>query len=164
MSRIWPRWLKNISFLFKLKCWRYLIVSIWSKKKKFINSSCISFLPKFILCFFWTQVGLEGSSLGQWWLDMIGKTLGEGSTFQRVGSRQLAGLLIAIWFVVDQPWTYLITSVSIFFSTCYNFSCFCFFVFWSCWSGCTIGLLRSFPPWQSYLAFFKIENSSLHLW
>lgn len=34
---------------------------------------------------------------------MIGKTLGEGSTFQRVGSRQLAGLLIAIWFVVDQP-------------------------------------------------------------
>lgn len=42
-------------------------------------------------------VGLEGSSLGQWWLDMIGKTLGEGSTFQRVGSRQLAGLLIAIW-------------------------------------------------------------------
>ncbi|XP_022149954.1 type II inositol polyphosphate 5-phosphatase 15 isoform X2 [Momordica charantia] len=42
-------------------------------------------------------VGLEGSSLGQWWLDMIGKTLGEGSTFQRVGSRQLAGLLIATW-------------------------------------------------------------------
>ncbi|WCJ38927.1 Type II inositol polyphosphate 5-phosphatase 15 [Euphorbia peplus] len=42
-------------------------------------------------------VGLEGSSLGQWWLDMIGKTLDEGSTFERVGSRQLAGLLIAVW-------------------------------------------------------------------
>lgn len=43
------------------------------------------------------QVGLEGSSIGQWWLDTIGKTLDEGSTFERVGSRQLAGLLIAIW-------------------------------------------------------------------
>ncbi|CAN1121317.1 Type II inositol polyphosphate 5-phosphatase 15 [Linum perenne] len=42
-------------------------------------------------------VGLEGSSVGQWWLDMIGKTLDEGSTFERVGSRQLAGLLISIW-------------------------------------------------------------------
>ncbi|XP_050206712.1 type II inositol polyphosphate 5-phosphatase 15-like isoform X2 [Mercurialis annua] len=42
-------------------------------------------------------VGLEGSSLGQWWLDMIGKILDEGSTFERVGSRQLAGLLIAVW-------------------------------------------------------------------
>ncbi|XAR65838.1 Phosphoinositide 5-phosphatase, partial [Bertholletia excelsa] len=42
-------------------------------------------------------VGLEGSAAGQWWLDMIGKTLDEGSTFQRVGSRQLAGLLIAVW-------------------------------------------------------------------
>ncbi|XP_052192687.1 type II inositol polyphosphate 5-phosphatase 15 isoform X2 [Diospyros lotus] len=42
-------------------------------------------------------VGLEGSSAGQWWLDMIGKTLDEGLTFARVGSRQLAGLLIAVW-------------------------------------------------------------------
>ncbi|KAE7997704.1 hypothetical protein FH972_002311 [Carpinus fangiana] len=42
-------------------------------------------------------VGLEGSSVGQWWLDMIGKTLDEGSTFERVGSRQLAGLLLAVW-------------------------------------------------------------------
>ncbi|KAJ8753067.1 hypothetical protein K2173_011835 [Erythroxylum novogranatense] len=42
-------------------------------------------------------VGLEGSSVGQWWLDMIGRTLDEGSTFDRVGSRQLAGLLIAVW-------------------------------------------------------------------
>ncbi|KAJ1409289.1 WD40/YVTN repeat-like-containing domain superfamily [Sesbania bispinosa] len=42
-------------------------------------------------------VGLEGSSVGQWWLDMIGKTLDEGSTFERIGSRQLAGLVIAVW-------------------------------------------------------------------
>ncbi|KAI3793604.1 hypothetical protein L1987_36224 [Smallanthus sonchifolius] len=43
------------------------------------------------------QVGLEGSSAGQWWLDMIGKTLDEGSSFHRVGSRQLAGMLIGVW-------------------------------------------------------------------
>ncbi|KAK7269050.1 hypothetical protein RIF29_21765 [Crotalaria pallida] len=42
-------------------------------------------------------VGLEGSSAGQWWLDMIDKTLDEGSTFERIGSRQLAGLVIAAW-------------------------------------------------------------------
>ncbi|KAK1356385.1 type I inositol polyphosphate 5-phosphatase 12 [Heracleum sosnowskyi] len=42
-------------------------------------------------------VGLEGSSIGQWWQDAIGKVLGEGSCFERVGSRQLAALLIAIW-------------------------------------------------------------------
>ncbi|KAF7805291.1 type II inositol polyphosphate 5-phosphatase 15-like [Senna tora] len=42
-------------------------------------------------------VGLEGSSVGQWWLDMIDKTLDQGSTFERVGSRQLAGLVIAVW-------------------------------------------------------------------
>ena len=30
---------------------------------------------------------------------MIDKTLDEGSTFERVGSRQLAGLLIAAWLV-----------------------------------------------------------------
>ncbi|XP_042013607.1 type II inositol polyphosphate 5-phosphatase 15-like isoform X1 [Salvia splendens] len=42
-------------------------------------------------------MGLEGSSAGQWWLDMIGKMLDEGSTFSRVGSRQLAGLLISMW-------------------------------------------------------------------
>ncbi|XP_057491389.1 type I inositol polyphosphate 5-phosphatase 12 isoform X2 [Actinidia eriantha] len=42
-------------------------------------------------------VGLEGSAIGQWWQDTIGKTLDEGSTFERVGSRQLAALLIAIW-------------------------------------------------------------------
>uniref|UniRef100_A0A7N0TZ43 Inositol polyphosphate-related phosphatase domain-containing protein n=1 Tax=Kalanchoe fedtschenkoi TaxID=63787 RepID=A0A7N0TZ43_KALFE len=46
-------------------------------------------------------VGLEGSSLGQLWLDMIGKTLDEGSSFKRVGSRQLAGLLIAAWVRSD---------------------------------------------------------------
>ncbi|KAJ8561237.1 hypothetical protein K7X08_027427 [Anisodus acutangulus] len=44
-----------------------------------------------------TVGGLEGTSSGQWWQDAIGKTLDEGSTFERVGSRQLAGLLIAIW-------------------------------------------------------------------
>ncbi|XP_050206188.1 type II inositol polyphosphate 5-phosphatase 15-like [Mercurialis annua] len=42
-------------------------------------------------------VGLEGSSLGQWWLEMTGKILDEGSSFVRVGSRQLAGLLISVW-------------------------------------------------------------------
>ncbi|KNA16255.1 hypothetical protein SOVF_090830 [Spinacia oleracea] len=42
-------------------------------------------------------VGLEGSAVGQWWLDTIGNILDEGSTFVRVGSRQLAGLLIAVW-------------------------------------------------------------------
>ncbi|GAA0145330.1 phosphatase [Lithospermum erythrorhizon] len=41
-------------------------------------------------------VGMEGSSLGQWWQDAIGKALDEG-TFERVGSRQLGPLLIGIW-------------------------------------------------------------------
>ncbi|KAM0065072.1 putative inositol-polyphosphate 5-phosphatase transcription factor WD40-like family [Helianthus debilis subsp. tardiflorus] len=42
-------------------------------------------------------IGVEGSPNGQWWQDAIGIAIGEGSTFERVGSRQLAGLLIAIW-------------------------------------------------------------------
>ncbi|KAL8160473.1 hypothetical protein V2J09_002010 [Rumex salicifolius] len=42
-------------------------------------------------------VGLEGSAIGQWWQDTIGRILEEGPTFERVGSRQLAGLLITIW-------------------------------------------------------------------
>ncbi|KAL5697298.1 phosphoinositide 5-phosphatase [Ranunculus cassubicifolius] len=42
-------------------------------------------------------VGIEGTSIGQWWLETIGKHLDEGSTFERIGSRQLAGLLIALW-------------------------------------------------------------------
>nr|CAB3453856.1 unnamed protein product [Digitaria exilis] len=42
-------------------------------------------------------VGLEGSANGQWWIDNIGKALDEGTSFQRVGSRQLAALLIAAW-------------------------------------------------------------------
>ncbi|KAM7272817.1 hypothetical protein ACFE04_027481 [Oxalis oulophora] len=46
-------------------------------------------------------VGLEGSSVGNWWLEMIDKTLGEGLTFERIGSRQLAGLLIAVWVRQD---------------------------------------------------------------
>ncbi|KAK4343893.1 hypothetical protein RND71_036987 [Anisodus tanguticus] len=43
------------------------------------------------------MVGPEGSAMGQWWLDAIGKALDEGSTFERVGSRKLVALLIAIW-------------------------------------------------------------------
>ncbi|KAJ6677539.1 INOSITOL 5-PHOSPHATASE [Salix viminalis] len=42
-------------------------------------------------------VGLEGSAIGQWWLDNIGKALDEGKAFERMGSRQLAGLLISLW-------------------------------------------------------------------
>ncbi|KAG0453652.1 hypothetical protein HPP92_024956 [Vanilla planifolia] len=42
-------------------------------------------------------IGLEGSANGQWWLDTIGKILDEGTSFERIGSRQLAGLLIASW-------------------------------------------------------------------
>ncbi|KAJ8755470.1 hypothetical protein K2173_019268 [Erythroxylum novogranatense] len=42
-------------------------------------------------------VGLEGSSVGHWWQDAIGKALDEGTTFERMGSRQLAGLLISLW-------------------------------------------------------------------
>ncbi|KAL5983104.1 hypothetical protein ACLOJK_017185 [Asimina triloba] len=45
------------------------------------------------------SVGLEGSANGQWWLDAIGRALDEGTTFERVGSRQLAGLLISAWCV-----------------------------------------------------------------
>ncbi|KAK8685256.1 hypothetical protein V6N13_041261 [Hibiscus sabdariffa] len=42
-------------------------------------------------------VGLEGSSIGHWWLDTIGKALDENTTFERMGSRQLAGLLVSLW-------------------------------------------------------------------
>ncbi|KAK8574210.1 hypothetical protein V6N13_097199 [Hibiscus sabdariffa] len=42
-------------------------------------------------------VGLEGSSIGHWWLDTIGKALDENTIFERMGSRQLAGLLISLW-------------------------------------------------------------------
>ncbi|KAJ4914520.1 hypothetical protein Rs2_00070 [Raphanus sativus] len=42
-------------------------------------------------------VGLEGSAVGQWWIDAIGKALDENNTFERMGSRQLAGLLISLW-------------------------------------------------------------------
>ncbi|CAM8944022.1 unnamed protein product [Rhodiola kirilowii] len=41
--------------------------------------------------------GLEGSTIGQNWLDAIGKALDEGTTFERMGSRQLAALAIALW-------------------------------------------------------------------
>ncbi|TXG51532.1 hypothetical protein EZV62_024056 [Acer yangbiense] len=43
-------------------------------------------------------VGLEGSSVGQWLLDLIGKSLDEGSTFECGFSRQLAGLLVSVCF------------------------------------------------------------------
>ncbi|XP_042437362.1 type II inositol polyphosphate 5-phosphatase 15-like isoform X1 [Zingiber officinale] len=42
-------------------------------------------------------VGLEGSANGQWWLEAIGKILDDGVPFELIGSRQLAGLLIAVW-------------------------------------------------------------------
>ncbi|XP_057845710.2 type II inositol polyphosphate 5-phosphatase 15 isoform X1 [Cryptomeria japonica] len=51
-------------------------------------------------------VGLEGSSNGQWWLDSIGKILDEDMSFQRAGSRQLAGLLVAVW-VRKHLWPYV---------------------------------------------------------
>ncbi|XP_052144565.1 type II inositol polyphosphate 5-phosphatase 15-like [Oryza glaberrima] len=41
-------------------------------------------------------VGLEGSPNGDWWLDAIGQQL-KGYSFERVGSRQMAGLLICVW-------------------------------------------------------------------
>ncbi|CAM0945760.1 unnamed protein product [Alopecurus aequalis] len=41
-------------------------------------------------------VGLEGSPNGEWWLDAVGQIL-EGHYFERVGSRQMAGLLTAVW-------------------------------------------------------------------
>ncbi|KAJ3675697.1 hypothetical protein LUZ60_004739 [Juncus effusus] len=43
-------------------------------------------------------VGMEGtpSPNGEWWLDAIGRCLG-GAEFYRVSSRQMAGLLIAVW-------------------------------------------------------------------
>ena len=44
------------------------------------------------------QVGLTGSVNGQWWLDNVGHVLKEGIFFERVASRQLAGLLIGAWY------------------------------------------------------------------
>ncbi|XP_057853266.2 type II inositol polyphosphate 5-phosphatase 15 isoform X1 [Cryptomeria japonica] len=45
-------------------------------------------------------VGIEGSANGQWWLDSIGDAIDE-NLFLRVGSRQLAGLLIGAWVRKD---------------------------------------------------------------
>nr|GEX78701.1 type I inositol polyphosphate 5-phosphatase 12-like isoform X2 [Tanacetum cinerariifolium] len=36
-------------------------------------------------------IGVEWSSNEQWWQDAIGKSMGEGSAFERIGSRQLCG-------------------------------------------------------------------------
>ena len=71
-------------------------------------SATVRTASTFLGTLFWFQVGLEGSALGQWWLDMIGKTLDEGSTFERVGSRQLAGLLISIWFASTTTVEYIL--------------------------------------------------------
>lgn len=35
--------------------------------------------------------------MGKWWIDAIGNALDERNTFERMGSRQLAGLLISLW-------------------------------------------------------------------
>ncbi|GJN04049.1 hypothetical protein PR202_ga21559 [Eleusine coracana subsp. coracana] len=45
------------------------------------------------------ESGLRAVTNRSWsvWIDNIGKTLDEGISFHRVGSRQLAGLLIAAW-------------------------------------------------------------------
>lgn len=56
-------------------------------------------------------MGLEGSANGDWWLDSIGRTLDEGVTFQRVGSRQLAGLLIGAWYAFHSHFSYLILEI-----------------------------------------------------
>ncbi|KAF8659244.1 hypothetical protein HU200_058651 [Digitaria exilis] len=45
-------------------------------------------------------VGLEGSPNGEWWLDVIGQIL-KGHSFVRVGSRQMAGLIIAVWVRIN---------------------------------------------------------------
>ncbi|GJN21060.1 hypothetical protein PR202_gb08506 [Eleusine coracana subsp. coracana] len=45
-------------------------------------------------------VGLEGSPNGEWWLDAIGQIL-KANSFVRVGSRQMAGLLIAVWVRIN---------------------------------------------------------------
>jgi hypothetical protein len=44
-------------------------------------------------------VGLldKGSANGQWWLNSIGSVIGEFKEFERVGDRQLVGLLIGVW-------------------------------------------------------------------
>ena len=51
------------------------------------------------------QVGVglldKGSANGQWWLDSIGSVIGEGKEFERLASRQLAGLLIGVWWVLN---------------------------------------------------------------
>jgi hypothetical protein len=39
----------------------------------------------------------KGSAYGQWWLDNIGAVIGEGKDFERLASRQLAGLLLGVW-------------------------------------------------------------------
>ncbi|CAM6081680.1 unnamed protein product [Calypogeia fissa] len=43
-------------------------------------------------------MGMEkGSATGSWWLSHIDNVLGEEKEFERLGSRQLAGMLIGVW-------------------------------------------------------------------
>ncbi|KAL2634417.1 hypothetical protein R1flu_005896 [Riccia fluitans] len=39
----------------------------------------------------------KGSQTGQWWLGQIDNSLGEGKDYERIGSRQLAGVLVGVW-------------------------------------------------------------------
>lgn len=41
----------------------------------------------------------KGSANSQWWLESIGTAIGKGKEFERLASRQLAGLLIGVWWV-----------------------------------------------------------------
>ncbi|KAH7387262.1 hypothetical protein KP509_16G012900 [Ceratopteris richardii] len=51
-------------------------------------------------------VGLAGSDIGQWWLVNIEEVLLKKKSFSRVGSRQLAGLLIGVW-VTEEIFPYI---------------------------------------------------------
>lgn len=54
------------------------------------------------LTHYFLQVGMglqeKGSQTGQWWLSQIDASLGEGKEYERVGSRQLAGMLVGVWY------------------------------------------------------------------
>lgn len=46
-------------------------------------------------------MGLDNRSpTGQWWLTLLDSVLGEGKEFERLGSRQLAGMLVGVWYVL----------------------------------------------------------------
>lgn len=62
---------------------------------KVICFTFFCFLLSIMACM---QVGFEGnpSPNGEWWLDAIERVLGR-THFERVGCRQFASLLIAVW-------------------------------------------------------------------